>query len=60
MRPGRIKYEEMAKILDFPLARYEVVLHRARNLLKEKLSEYAKQMGYINLPKSMSNPKKVS
>jgi RNA polymerase sigma factor (sigma-70 family) len=40
------KYEEMAKILDIPIGTVRSRLHRARNLLKEKLSEYAKQMGY--------------
>jgi RNA polymerase sigma factor (sigma-70 family) len=39
-------YEEMAKILDIPIGTVRSRLHRARNLLKEKLSEYAKSMGY--------------
>ena len=42
------KYDEMAKILDIPIGTVRSRLHRARNLLKEKLSEYAKQMGYKN------------
>jgi RNA polymerase sigma-70 factor (ECF subfamily) len=42
------KYDEMAKILDIPIGTVRSRLHRARNLLKEKLSEYAKQMGYNN------------
>ncbi len=42
------KYEEMAKILDIPIGTVRSRLHRARNLLKEKLSDYAKQMGYKN------------
>lgn len=42
------KYEEMAKILDIPIGTVRSRLHRARQLLKEKLSEYAKQMGYKN------------
>jgi RNA polymerase sigma factor (sigma-70 family) len=42
------KYEEMAKILDIPIGTVRSRLHRARNLLKEKLSVYAKQMGYNN------------
>jgi RNA polymerase sigma-70 factor (ECF subfamily) len=40
------KYDEMAKILDIPIGTVRSRLHRARNLLKEKLSEYAKKMGY--------------
>jgi RNA polymerase sigma factor (sigma-70 family) len=40
------KYEEMAKILDIPIGTVRSRLHRARNLLKEKLGEYAKSMGY--------------
>lgn len=39
-------YEEMAKILDIPIGTVRSRLHRARNLLKEKLAEYAKKMGY--------------
>lgn len=39
-------YEEMAKILDVPIGTVRSRLHRARNLLKEKLQSYAKSMGY--------------
>lgn len=39
-------YEEMAKILDIPIGTVRSRLHRARNLLKQKLSSYAKSMGY--------------
>ncbi len=42
------KYEEMAKILDIPIGTVRSRLHRARQLLKEKLSHYAKSMGYKN------------
>src|SRR5215203_1381355 len=42
------KYEEMAKILDIPIGTVRSRLHRARQLLKEKLSDYAKSMGYKN------------
>lgn len=39
-------YEEMAKILDIPIGTVRSRLHRARNLLKEKLQSYAEEMGY--------------
>jgi RNA polymerase sigma factor (sigma-70 family) len=39
-------YEEMAKILDIPIGTVRSRLHRARNLLKEKLKAYAGTMGY--------------
>jgi RNA polymerase sigma-70 factor (ECF subfamily) len=41
-------YEEMAKILDIPIGTVRSRLHRARNLLKEKLTNYATSMGYKN------------
>ena len=42
------KYDEMAKILDIPIGTVRSRLHRAWNLLKDKLSVYAKKMGYKN------------
>ncbi|NJO03918.1 MAG: sigma-70 family RNA polymerase sigma factor [Bacteroidia bacterium] len=39
-------YEEMAKILDIPIGTVRSRLHRARNLLKDKLKDYVKQHGY--------------
>ncbi|MEP0710835.1 sigma-70 family RNA polymerase sigma factor [Algoriphagus sp.] len=39
-------YEEMAKIHDIPIGTVRSRLHRARNLLKEKLQSYAQHMGY--------------
>ncbi len=39
-------YEEMAKILDIPIGTVRSRLHRARNVLKEKLALYAAKMGY--------------
>jgi RNA polymerase sigma factor (sigma-70 family) len=39
-------YEEMSKILDIPIGTVRSRLHRARNLLKEKLRSYAQYMGY--------------
>ena len=39
-------YEELSKILDIPIGTVRSRLHRARNLLKEKLQEYAKKRGF--------------
>jgi len=39
-------YDEMAVILDIPLGTVRSRLHRARNLLKEKLRAYAEMRGY--------------
>jgi RNA polymerase sigma-70 factor (ECF subfamily) len=40
-------YEEMSKILDIPIGTVRSRLHRARQILKDKLTEYARQEGYI-------------
>lgn len=40
------KYEEISSILDIPIGTVRSRLHRARNLLKEKLSAYAASLGY--------------
>ncbi|MBI3142541.1 MAG: sigma-70 family RNA polymerase sigma factor [Bacteroidetes bacterium] len=40
------KYDEIATIIDVPLGTVRSRLHRARNLLKENLKEYAKSRGY--------------
>ena len=39
-------YEEMALILDVPIGTIRSRLHRARNLLRDKLRKYAGSMGY--------------
>ncbi|MEL6865848.1 MAG: sigma-70 family RNA polymerase sigma factor [Bacteroidota bacterium] len=39
-------YEEISKIIDIPIGTVRSRLHRARNMLKEKLKNYAESMGY--------------
>jgi RNA polymerase sigma factor (sigma-70 family) len=39
-------YEEIAKIVDIPIGTVRSRLHRARQLLKEKLEAYAATLGY--------------
>lgn len=40
------KYDEIAKIIDVPIGTVRSRLHRARNMLKAKLSGYAEKRGY--------------
>lgn len=39
-------YEEISKILEIPIGTVRSRLHRARNILKDKLNTYASSMGY--------------
>ena len=39
-------YEEISKIVDIPIGTVRSRLHRARNMLKEKLKSYANSLGY--------------
>jgi RNA polymerase sigma-70 factor (ECF subfamily) len=39
-------YEEIAKIIDIPIGTVRSRLHRARNMLKQLLKDYADQMGF--------------
>ncbi|OJJ14613.1 RNA polymerase subunit sigma [marine bacterium AO1-C] len=48
-------YEEMSKILDIPIGTVRSRLHRARNLLKDKLKEYAEKMGYQDKRRSKNS-----
>lgn len=38
-------YEEIAKIVDIPVGTVRSRLHRSRNMLKDKLRDYAKSKG---------------
>ncbi|MCR9287307.1 MAG: sigma-70 family RNA polymerase sigma factor [Bacteroidetes bacterium] len=40
------KYEEISKIIDIPIGTVRSRLHRARNMLKEKLTAYAATLGF--------------
>lgn len=42
-------YEEIASIIDVPIGTVRSRLFRARNLLKEKLTSYAKKHGYVDM-----------
>jgi len=39
-------YEEIAKIIDIPIGTVRSRLHRSRNMLKEKLKQYAESLGF--------------
>ncbi len=39
-------YEEISKIIDIPIGTVRSRLHRSRNMLKEKLTTYAKSLGF--------------
>jgi len=39
-------YEEISKIVDIPIGTVRSRLHRARNMLKDKLKEYAQNLGF--------------
>lgn len=41
-------YEEISKIVNIPIGTVRSRLHRARNMLKEQLREYAESMGFQN------------
>jgi len=42
-------YEEIASIIDVPIGTVRSRLFRARNLLKEKLTDYARKFGYADV-----------
>ncbi len=45
-------YEEISKIVDIPIGTVRSRLHRARNMLKEQLKNYAESLGYRDKRKS--------
>lgn len=51
-------YEEIAKIIDIPIGTVRSRLHRARNLLKEKLKKYAESLGYQDIRAMKSKKRK--
>jgi len=50
-------YEEISKIIDVPIGTVRSRLFRARNMLKDKLKNYAKKYGYKDKRKSSSGYK---
>lgn len=44
-------YEEMAAILDIPIGTVRSRLHRARNMLRDSLRQYAEHYGYVDSKK---------
>lgn len=50
-------YEEIAKIIDVPIGTVRSRLFRARNMLKEKLKNYAKERGYKDKRKDNKSAK---
>lgn len=48
-------YDEISKIIDVPIGTVRSRLHRARNMLKEKLATYAQKMGYKDKRQKLKN-----
>jgi len=42
-------YEEISKILDIPIGTVRSRLHRGRNMLKDKLHQYALSQGFVSI-----------
>ncbi|MCH2044668.1 MAG: sigma-70 family RNA polymerase sigma factor [Saprospiraceae bacterium] len=53
-------YEEISKIIDIPIGTVRSRLHRARNMLKERLREYAKRLGYEDVRGAKKKAKEKS
>ena len=50
-------YKEIADIVDVPAGTVMSRLHRGRKLLREKLSDYAKELGYSTESKKCKGEK---
>jgi len=50
-------YKEIADIVEIPAGTVMSRLHRGRKLLREKLADYAKELGYSTEPKKAKGEK---
>jgi RNA polymerase sigma-70 factor (ECF subfamily) len=53
-------YEEIAKIIEVPIGTVRSRLFRARNMLKDKLKNYAQKKGYVDVRGQKQEKKKTT